>query len=274
MTLYQAEYRSKTRREKTKEAIALAMENRWEDAKALNRIIIALFPEDVEAYNRLGKACLENGDYDDARAAFTNALQLSPSNAIARKNLDRLNLLRKETQLPRKGRMLSPQVFLEESGKAGTAVLERAASKEVLARLTAGDGVNPRVVGSKLIVESTDGEYVGQIPSRLAGRLVRLISGGNHYEVAITRLSGADITVLIREVFQHPDQRGITSFPSRAARLRPYPRSPLLESDLMEEDEEIEVAFNTEWEENGDSTDLFPRQPYAKESLIEDEEEA
>ena len=84
MTLYQAEYRSRIRREKSKEAIAMAMENRWEDATGVNRSIIELFPDDIEAYNRLGKALFELGRYDEARTAFTKALELSPSNTIAR----------------------------------------------------------------------------------------------------------------------------------------------------------------------------------------------
>ena len=75
MTLHQAEDRSKIRREKSKEAIALAMENRWEEAITVNRSILELFPEDIEAYNRLGKAFFELGEYGEARTAFSKALQ-------------------------------------------------------------------------------------------------------------------------------------------------------------------------------------------------------
>ena len=59
MTLHQAEYRSKLRKEKAKEAIALAMENRWEEAAETNRAILELFQDDIEAQNRLGKAYFE-----------------------------------------------------------------------------------------------------------------------------------------------------------------------------------------------------------------------
>ena len=273
MTLHPAEYRSKIRRQRSKEAIALAMENRWEEAVAINRSILDLFPEELEAHNRLGKAFFELGEYDEARAAFAKALQLSPSNVIARKNLDRLTLLRKDTQLPKKGPKLSLQHFLEESGKTGIAVLEHLAGKETLAKMTAGNTVTLRIVERKLQVESGDSEYLGQLPPRLALRLIRLIQGGNRYEAAVTRLGGNEVTVIIREVFQHPSQLRIISFPSQSDQYRQYPRGALLEFDLPEvEDEEMETAFNSEWEENGDSANFFPRAAFTPEPGAEADE--
>ena len=102
MALYHIEYRSKARRDKSREAISFAMESRWEDAAAVNRSILELFPDDVEAYNRLGKALLELGHYAEARVVFTQALEHSPSNAIARKNLARLALLEKAKLHPKR----------------------------------------------------------------------------------------------------------------------------------------------------------------------------
>ncbi|MDO8750556.1 MAG: tetratricopeptide repeat protein [Dehalococcoidia bacterium] len=274
MTLYQAEYRSRVRREKSKEAIAMAMENRWEEAAAINRSIIELFPDDIEAHNRLGKALFEQGKYAEARSAFAKALQLSPSNGIARKNLERLSLLKKEEQRPKKATKLGPEHFLEERGKAGTVVLEHPAGKESLAKVTAGDALTLRVSEHRLVAESVDGEYLGQVPPRLAARLVRLMQGGNQYEAAVARLSGNEVTIIMRETFQHPTQERITSFPARSDQLRPYPQTPMLDMDLLkeEEDEEIEAAFNSEWEESGEPADIHPRSAIAKEP--DDEEDA
>ena len=254
MTMIQVGYRSKVRKDKSKEAISLAMKNRWEDAVTANRSIIELFPDDVESYNRLGKALLELGQYYEARLAFTGTLQLSPSNIIAQKNLNRLSLLAKEQQFPKKARKLPPQYFLEESGKTGFATLEASPGKEALAKVTPGDAVTLSVVERKLVVESADGEYLGQISARLAMRLIRLVQGGNLYEAAITRLSGDRVTIIIREVFQHLDQRGINSFPSHAAQSRPFPPGVLLDGDVYDYgDKQIELAFNSEWEESGEA---------------------
>ena len=274
MTLYQAEYRSRIRREKSKEAIAMAMENRWEDATGVNRSIIELFPDDIEAYNRLGKALFELGRYDEARTAFTKALELSPSNTIARKNLDRLSILKKKAPLLKKGPKLGPQDFLEESGKTGLAVLEHPAGKEALAKVAAGDAVSLRIDDRQLVAESSESEYLGQVPPRIALRLIRLTQGGNSYDAAVTRLSGNEVTIIIREVLQHPSQRGITSFPTRGEQHRPYPRSALMEFDLQEEEnEEIEAAFNSEWEESGEAADMFARPTFTQGPVAEDEDE-
>ncbi len=63
----------------TKEAIALATQGRWQEAMEINNEIIQACPEDVNAYNRLGKALIELGRYEEARDAFGRALEIAPS---------------------------------------------------------------------------------------------------------------------------------------------------------------------------------------------------
>jgi len=252
----------------------MAMETRWEEAASINRSIIELFSDDLEAHNRLGKALFEQGKYAEARTAFAKALELSPSNGIARKNLDRLSLLKKEERHPKKAVKLGPEHFLEERGKAGTVVLEYPAGKEALAKVTAGDALSLRISDHKLLVESIDGKCLGQITPRLATRLVRLIQGGNQYHAAVARISGNEVTVIVQETFQHPSQEKMTSFPTRGEQLHAYPQPPVLSLDLMEkeeEDEEIEAAFNSEWEENGEPSDIRFLPSITEESDADDE---
>ena len=90
MQIHQIEERSRIHRDKSREGIALATQGRWEEAVQANRALLAAFPDDVEAQNRLGKALSELGHYTEARSAFQRALEKSPSNPIARKNLERL----------------------------------------------------------------------------------------------------------------------------------------------------------------------------------------
>ena len=259
MTLRQAENRSKLRKEKAREAIALAMDNRWEEAVATNRAILELFQDDIEAQNRLGKACFESGAYDEARAAFARALQLSPNNAIAIKNLDRLNHLTGDAPLPKKGRKLAPQHFLGESGRTGIAALEHLAVKEVLARIAAGDAVLMRIADRSLVVESSDGVYIGKFPTRLGTRLAKLIRGGNRYEAAITRLAPQEVSVIVREEYQHPDQRAITSFPTHKDPLLAHAQAALQDMDLPEENEEAESGPAPVWDEDAEGGDAAPR---------------
>ncbi len=272
MTLFkQAEYKSSLRREKSKEAISLAMENRWEDAVTVNQGIIELFPQDIEAYNRLGKAHVELGKYDDARTAFTRAVQLSPSNSIAQKNLVRLAHLKHADNQPKKARQFAPHYFLEESGKSGCVVLERTAAPHVLAQLSAGDAVTLHIMERRLAVLSSNGDYLGLIPPRLANRIIRLINGGNRYQGAVTRLSGDEVTVMIREVYQHPTQAGIASF---STRVKQAPGAAAVDMDMQDEDEDILDQSNAgEWDYDEDDANHYSKVAFLRQAYAHAEEE-
>src|SRR4030043_1367372 len=93
------EDKARLRRKASQEAIALAMQSRWQEAITVNQSIIDLFPTDIDAYNRLGRAYTELGEFAKAKEAYSKALELDPSNTIASKNLSRLSLLQ-EAQEP------------------------------------------------------------------------------------------------------------------------------------------------------------------------------
>jgi Flp pilus assembly protein TadD len=90
MVQNQAEDRARLKRVLPERAIALAMQNRWSEAADINRKIIELYPNDADAYNRLGKALMEMGRYRDALATYQRAIELDPNNIIAKKNVERL----------------------------------------------------------------------------------------------------------------------------------------------------------------------------------------
>jgi len=50
------EDKARLRRKASQEAISLAMQSLWQEAVAVNESIIELFPTDIDAYNRLGRA--------------------------------------------------------------------------------------------------------------------------------------------------------------------------------------------------------------------------
>ena len=80
---YQEEEQARLIRQRSKQAIALAMEGRWREAVATNKSLIESFPNDVDAYNRLGRAYMEVGEYTQAREAYTRAVELDPYNAVS-----------------------------------------------------------------------------------------------------------------------------------------------------------------------------------------------
>jgi tetratricopeptide (TPR) repeat protein len=235
------------RRQRTQQAIQLAMQGQWQEAAAVNRAIIAVFPNDVDAHNRLGKALTELGRYSEAREAYAKSLELDPLNSIAEKNLTRLATLGEGAAVHAEGgKKLSPQMFIAEMGKTRITVLTRPAA-QAAARMTAGDEVFLRRQNNTLVVESSQGEYLGEVEPKLGMRLIKLMEGGNQYAAAIATLSQDDVRVIIKETFQHPSQAGKLSFPPAAAdTFRPYTKEGLVRRDVEEEEESLEETEDAE----------------------------
>ena len=209
--------REKVRRDRAKKAVALAMRSHWNEAVAMNSAILRDFPEDLEAQNRLGKALSELGRNREARGAFQRALEISPNNGIARKNLDRLLSLGDRDAPRSQGSVeAAPKVFIEESGKTTTTSLVNLAPSSALLNLAPGHRVSLEIENRRVKVVSAAGEYVGSVEPKLAARVLRLVRGGNQYEAAVTVADPNELTIIIRETFKHPSQTGIVSFPSRA----------------------------------------------------------
>lgn len=248
MTQFQAEEKTRLRRGHTREAIALAMQGRWSEAVDANRNIIEMFPTDVNAYNRLGKALTELGQYTEAKAAYRRAREIDPSNSIARKNLRRLACLDGIHPQCKDKLKVAPHLFIEETGKTGQTTLIKVAVPEILAKMAAGDKVNLKVAGQSLTVENAAGEYLGEVEPKLGLRLIKLTEGGNLYNAAIASAEDSKVRVIIREVFQHHSQAGRPSFISRAAdKFRAYVKNSVLKYEL--EDEEGTERIGAEWEE-------------------------
>ncbi len=223
MSYHEAEW-TRLRRQSSKQAIALALQGQWREAVAANKSILENFPKDVDAYNRLGRAYLELGEYALAREAYESALKFDSYSTIARKNLDRLSHLG-EAGVGAGGdfHKVEPQQFIEEVGRAGAVKLYRLAPPEILARTAAGARVNLKISGSSLMVENSRGEYLGQVEPKHSHRLIKLMEGGNKYTAAIISSTEEAVTVIIREVFQDPSQMGRLSFPPRGVEsVRPY----------------------------------------------------
>jgi tetratricopeptide (TPR) repeat protein len=248
---YQTEERARLRRQKAELAIQLALQSRWEEAVAVNRGILSLYPSDIDAWNRLGKALAELGRYQEAREAYSKALELDSTNAIARKNLARLATLSEEAPAhPEPKQQLDPQLFIEETGKTGVTTLHRV-DQEVLARMTAGDRLELRPQGNVLVADNTRGEYVGEVEPKLGLRLIKLMEGGNQYAAALASLADATGRVIIKEVYQHPSQAGRPSFPATTAEvIRPYIKESILKYGAEEDEGATEDAEEggEEWE--------------------------
>ena len=201
-------------RKRTQEAVTLAMGNRWGDAVTANRDLLTLVPDDVEAWNRLGKALLEVGDCAGAQDALEHSLAISPNNGIARKNLERLARFKAAPLASGQGRQVDSGFFIEESSKTAKATLPLAPDVAASVLVAAGEPVDLRGHGGGLAVYDVRGQFIGLLSPSLGSRLLRLMDGGNRYQGAIFGVDRDHVTILLREVYQHPPLRRVHSFPS------------------------------------------------------------
>lgn len=261
---FQPEERARSYKKLEEDAIALARESRWEEAAEKNRELLALYPEDVSGFNRLGKALSELGHYTEARQAYTDALTLDPSNNIARKNVERLKQAPEETSDANNARAadrIDPRLFIEETGKTGFTTLVDLAPANVLARVSAGDQARLHPEGSLLYVENAAGERIGRIEPRLANRLIKFMDGGNQYAAGIAEQSDHEVRLIIRETFQDPSQFGKVSFPSHGGgeTIRAYTKDSMVRHDRDDEDEggdETDYTDELDEEETEDKGDV------------------
>ena len=186
----------------SKQAIALAMQGRWQEAVTANERIIEGFPYDVDAYNRLGRAYMELGEYSPAKEAYSRAMELDPANTIAARNLHRLFQLGETTATARSdSQRAEPHHFIEEIGKAEVVSLRNLAPPAVLVGMVAGVVVHLRIDGTSLVVKNSSGEYLGQVEPKHAQRLIKLMDGGNEYSAAVVSSAEDRLTIIIRAVY-------------------------------------------------------------------------
>jgi hypothetical protein len=263
------EDKARLRRKASQEAIALAMQSRWQEAITVNQSIIELFPTDIDAYNRLGRAYTELGEFAKAKDAYSRTIKLDPYNSIAQRNLQRLSLLRAtKVSVKEERREASPDLFIGEMGKAGVINLKDLAPKEVLAKMAAGNQVYLKVRGRQLVVENEQGEYLGLVEPPHGLRLARLVEGGNKYASAIVNINANSLRIIIRETFQHPSQVGRLSFPVKAVEgFQPHVKDTLLRHEAVEE-EALEEGEYAELEEG----ELIPEGFSIFEGVATDEE--
>ena len=240
MSVFQSEDRLRLKRLRTEKAIQLAMQSRWEEAANLNREMLELFPNDVDTLNRLGKALLGLGRYEDSLESYRQAHKVDPTSTIAQKNIQRLEKLVEEHAAPPPApTAIDPRLFIEESGRTAVTTLVDLGRAEDLAKLTAGDQLKLDAQGSVVKVLDMTDNTIGQIEPKLAQRVIRLIEMGNRYSAAVTSTDEQSVRVILREVHRDPSMGNRPSFPTTVTDMgRAYTRD-ILRYEIDEEDEEL-----------------------------------
>lgn len=251
------EERARVRKQLSEQAVKLAVSSRWDDAVTVNREILRVFGQDSDALNRLGKALSEVGQVSEARTSYARAIELDPTNTIARRNLDRLAGRKDSVAASQPPSLLDTRLFVEETGKSTVATLQAVNNARKVV-IDSGDVVNLEAQGNAVNVVATSGEYLGMVTPRIGLRMSRMMRAGNQYSAALVTSTGA-LKVMLRETFQHPSQIGRVSFPqSRLADVRGYTRKGLLrgeEIDYVDDDEHVDEEESDDWTETGEETE-------------------
>jgi len=262
--VYQEAEDVRTLKVKTREAIALAMDSKWDEAIAVNRELIQASPDNLDAYNRLGKALLEAGDPKGARAAFGRSLAVDPTNTIARKNLDRLASGNNATG----GGTLSHKMFIGDPGKSAQVSLLACASDTNGPYIAPGAPIELRVAGANLAVFNDAGHYVGTVPPQLGHRLRCMMEAGNRYGGAIVGSNGQSVRVLLHERYQDPSQRSKISFPASSV-VEQEPTVAVPVASPVAEEAAHELVDLSILEDDGAATDEVGEHVEADEAGIE-----
>ncbi len=238
-------------------ALELAAQSRWHEAVEMNRQILTL-EEDAMTYNCLGKAYMEQGLYEESHDAYQQSLRLNPTNAIARKNISRLDSLisrgvRHPRDLQERYQKVDPRLFITEAGRTAITTLCDVPRSSAVETLSSGDRVELVPEDRHIVVVNIDNAMVGKIEPRLGQRLNELIAGGNRYIAAVAQCDPRHVRLLVREVYQHPSQRKRVSFPLKLSELALYGFLPELRFDyeveeLLEEDDIREEESSAEEE--------------------------
>jgi len=267
------------RRHRTDTAIAHALARRWDLAAQENRTLLEEDPKDVEAANRLGKALTELGDPAGAIEAYELALKIDSTNAIARKNLQRLEEQKKTRRAPRaaaRGKAgtgattsaaprrrvdvatesLRTAPLIEDFGKAADLRLQRV-NVRVAALVSTGDPAELEITSSGVAVKANGGTILGHIDPRTGLRLKRMMETGNRYSVVILRSEDGQVDVHVRETWKHPSLVGQASFLPQAGDKRRTPRAytkaSVVQYDRTDDDEDYETDDDEEdvWRPRG-----------------------
>ncbi len=274
------------RRQMIEEARKAAIESRWEEAIAINHELLKRTPRDAPAQNRVGKAHFELNRLQDATEAYTASLKIDPANMIARRNLQRLEQLRRTNSVrPDRERNLVPKtsVLIQEVGKTWVDELVNPAQAEHLAEISSGEALKFDISSGHLVVFRSDDVRLGEIEARTAERVIELMGAGNRYEVYALSVVGTTLRVILREVFRDPSQGDKISFPRQISQTGQY----LRERDLLRQRDESDFLFIDEDDEDSDDDDgpsnlvgadneeslVTARDPYMEEPAgVEDEE--
>jgi tetratricopeptide (TPR) repeat protein len=230
------------------QAIAAALNSKWDEALLLNQQIIDTDANNIDALNRLGRAHFELGNLTESKKIYQHALKQDPYNQIASKFIKRIEAFDKKGIKPSDMKSKTPlhissDLFIEEPGKTKVVNLMKVAEPQKLSMLDCGVEVQLILKKNGITVTDMDDEYLGVLPDDLSHHMQRLIEGGNKYQSFIKTTKTNSLTILIRELHRSArfknqpsflDSVAATTYSSDHINLKD--EDAVMEEDLEEDD--------------------------------------
>ncbi len=198
-----------------KSAIDAALNSRWDEALKINRQIIKLDPQNVDALNRQARCYMEVGKSNLAKKYYLEALKFDPYNPIALKNLKIIKAYKGSNGDHRifDGQAkIAADMFLREPGKTKVVTLLKVAEPKILSQTFCGMPVVMTLKNKKIIVSDQNGDYLGVLPDDVCHHLIRLVKGGNKYDTIIKSIKVNGLSVLIKETYRSKRFKNQPSF--------------------------------------------------------------
>lgn len=194
-------------------AIEAALSSNWEQALKLNKKILKSEPQNIDALSRLARANMELGKSNLAKKFYSEVLKYDPYNPIALKNLKIIKSFKSNGDPNLNGHIqLSPSLFLQEPGKTKVVNLLKVAEPQKLSKAFCGMKVEMVIKNRKITIVDPQGAYLGVLPDDTSFRLLKLIKGGNKYELFIKAVRINALSVLIRETYRSKRFKNQASF--------------------------------------------------------------
>lgn len=228
-------------------AIDAALNYQWEEALKINKKIIKLDPQNVDALNRQAKAYMELGKSNLAKKYYSDVLKIDPYNPIAQKNLKIMKSFKSSCKsfVSNSQHKLSPSLFLQEPGKTKMVNLLKVAEPQKLSAIFCGMKVEMTVKNRKITIVDATGNYLGVLPDDVNHHLLRLYKGGNKYELFVKSIRVNSLSVIIKETFRSKRFKNQPSFLEYSQSnqttnlLTPLDRENSSEEEEAEEEQEV-----------------------------------
>lgn len=241
-----------------KQAVDAAISSDWEKAVMLNKKIIELNGEYLDAYLGLGFANLQMANYKESKKYYQEALKIDPNSIIAHNNIEKISILAKSGNKTSNDLPVDPNIFMNLRGKTKVVTLLNVGKPDVLVKLSIGEKVELRIKKRRLEVRNERDEYVGALPDDISKRLIFLLEGKSNFNTFIKASTKNSVDVFIKEEKKGRKVKNFVSFPDNIQddfKLMAGKGADDESNDGTDDSEEMDIA-PTEIETDAPSNDF------------------